>query len=217
MCPNQSTLQDFVGSTFVSGGTEGGETEGDGTEVGRTEGCETEGVGTVNLARPGSDDVEDDSDLGDMQVSGSKEGTRKFPKFDTDLPIFLRFESYLTSIDGGMKSSKTAREISVDVSKFLRYACGSSCAHPDWRRLTDRDQLVGYVEKLTRAKVGPEGQLSKFDAIICALRFIKAVIIADCSDPMHADCTRTEESIARWKTTLRRQKVRLRVLSSRSW
>lgn len=156
-----------------------------------------------------SDDDSNSPALHDAQVLVN-EGTRKFPKFDIALPIFLRFESYLTSIDGGMRSSKTAREITIDVSKFLRYACGSTCAHPDWRRLTDRDQLVGYVQKLTRAKVGPEGQLAKLDAFICALRFVKAVVIADCSHPMHVDCTSTEEIIARWKKALRRQKVKLR-------
>ena len=40
-------------------------------------------------------------------------------------------------------------EMVVDVSKFLRYASGASALGPDWERLLDRDQLVGYVDKLT--------------------------------------------------------------------
>ena len=61
------------------------------------------------------------------------------------------------SIDGGMRSEKTAKEMSIDIAKFLRYACGSTCLTPDWTRLTDRDQLIGYLQNLDRAKGGPDG------------------------------------------------------------
>ena len=36
------------------------------------------------------------------------------------------------------------------MSKFLQYACGDS-AVPDWEQLTDRDQVVGYMQKLDRS------------------------------------------------------------------
>ena len=63
-------------------------------------------------------------------------GTRHFPRFDVQHPVFYRFEEYLTIVDGGDKSEKSAREISVDVSKYLRYACGPSCPSPDWADIT---------------------------------------------------------------------------------
>ena len=35
----------------------------------------------------------------------------------------------------------------------------------------NRDQLIGFVEKLTRAGVGPKGQLGKLDALSHAVRY----------------------------------------------
>ena len=55
---------------------------------------------------------------------------------------------------GGERSEKTAKEIAVDVSKYLKYACGRRCPVADWGRLTDHDMLIGYFEKLKRVKVG---------------------------------------------------------------
>lgn len=80
----------------------------------------------------------------------NEKGTCHFPQYDVKQPIFYHFETYLPAIDGEERSQKTAREMSVDVSKYLRYACGPS---PDWSRLTDHDQLIGFVEKLKREEV----------------------------------------------------------------
>ena len=144
----------------------------------------------------------------DCALEEGNSGTRYFPRFDVGDPTFVSFERYLCGIDGGSRSEKQAREIKIDVSKFLRYACGPSGA--SWERLLDRDQLAGYVEKLKRASVGPEGQLSKLDALCAALRFVKVVVIHDAYDPMYAQATGTIELISVWKTTLRRQKSILR-------
>ena len=43
-------------------------------------------------------------------------------------------------------------------------------------RLTDWDQLIGFVGKIKRAGVGPEGQLGKLDALINALKYYKTHI-----------------------------------------
>ena len=144
----------------------------------------------------------------DCTLEEENSGTRYFPRFDVGDPTFVRFERYLCGIDGGSRSEKLARKMKMDVSKFLRYACGPSGAN--WERLLDRDQLAGYVEKLKRASVGPEGQLSKLDALCAALRFVKVVVIRDAYDPMYAQATGTIELISVWKTTLRRQKSILR-------
>ena len=98
-----------------------------------------------------------------LEVSADENacGTRLFPRFDVENPVFSRFEQYLMSIDGGEKSEKSSREISIDVSKYLRYACGSSASKPDWSRLVDRDQLVGYTEKLKRAQGWSRGKACK--------------------------------------------------------
>ena len=144
----------------------------------------------------------------DCALEEENSGTRYFPRFDVGDPTFVRFERYLCGIDGGSRSEKLARKMKMDVSKFLRYACGPSGAN--WERLLDRDQLAGYVEKLKRASVGPEGQLSKLDALCAALRFVKVVVIRDAYNPMYAQATGTIELISVWKTTLRRQKSILR-------
>ena len=57
----------------------------------------------------------------------------------------------------------------------LRYASSASARSPDWSRLTDRDQLIGFVEKLTRAGVGPKGQLGKLDALSNAVRYYQLI------------------------------------------
>ena len=48
--------------------------------------------------------------------------------------------------------------------------CGAAALAPSWDRLTDRDQLIGFMEKLKRAGVGPEGQLDKLEAITSTLK-----------------------------------------------
>ena len=107
----------------------------------------------------------------------SYSGTCYFPKFSVSHLTFVRFHRFLCGIDGGSRADTVAKEMVVDVSNFLHYASGS--AGPDWERLLDRDQLVGFVEKLKRASIGPEGQL---DALCCAIKFIKAAIICDATD-----------------------------------
>ena len=58
----------------------------------------------------------------------------------TSLCLIRRLSGFI----GFCAELKVAGEMVVDVSKFLRYACGPS-AGPDWERLLDRDQLVGFV------------------------------------------------------------------------
>jgi hypothetical protein len=98
------------------------------------------------------------------------------------------------SIDGGEKKEKSSWDISIDVSKYLRYACGSLASKPDWSRLVDRDQLVGYTEKLKRAKVGPEGRLAKLDYFQAAIRFLKYHVV-DENHPLHCKLTLADSTL----------------------
>ena len=45
------------------------------------------------------------------------EGICHWARYDCSRPMFYRFEQYMSGIDGGQRSEKTAREITVDVSK----------------------------------------------------------------------------------------------------
>ena len=90
----------------------------------------------------------------------------------------------------------------MDVSKYLRYTCGRS---PDWSRLTDHNQLIGFVEKLKREEVGPEGQLTKLDALNTTLIFLKVVVLADKEHPLYCKATQIQAVIEGWKSTLQKQ------------
>lgn len=90
---HSSSLSKYCGDVFTAGDNTyeylylGAETD----EVQQTTASYDSGIRDMRVAS------------GDTQVSGNEEGTQKFPKFDTDLPIFLRFEYYLAIIDGGVK------------------------------------------------------------------------------------------------------------------
>lgn len=152
---------------------------------------------------------DEESGESDVMTQALTEGTRHFPHFDMKHPSFVH---YLTGLDGGSRSEKTATEMAVDVSKYLMYACGSSCPHPGWERLTDRDQLTGFMEKLKRSSVGPEGQLAKLDAVVCTLRFLKVVVLrGESSSPLFQQACHMSEVLSGWKVTLRRDKRKLRI------
>ena len=50
------------------------------------------------------------------------EGTRHYARFNIHHPSLMQFQKFLTGLDGGGRSEKTAGEMAVDISKFLRYA-----------------------------------------------------------------------------------------------
>ena len=83
--------------------------------------------------------------------------------FDLHHPTIRQFKAHLMGIDGGSKGEKTSNEMAVDVSKFLRYACDSSATDPQWDKLADHDQILGFLDKLKRNGVGPDSQLGKLD------------------------------------------------------
>ena len=174
-----------------------------------------------NLEEPEADDdaEEEPAFPGTSEDDVFTSGTRHFPKFDVEHPVFYRFERYLMGLDGGDKCGKTAREMAVDVSKYLKYACGSDAPSSNWSKLAERDQLIGYLEKLKRCNVGPEGRLAKLDTLQAAMRFIKFHVVVEESHPMYHKLTLADNMVAAWKKTLRkekrrRRKVRLQNLSA---
>lgn len=64
--------------------------------------------------------------------------------------------------------------------------CGAAALAPSWDRLTDRDQLIGFMEKLKRAGVGPEKQLGKLDAVTNALKYYKTQLLKNATSPEQA-------------------------------
>ena len=139
-----------------------------------------------------------------------QKGTRHYERFDLKDPSLVQFRRYLLSIDGGSKGEKTALEATVDISKYLRYACGPSIT-PHWARLTDRDQLLGYMEKLKRSGVGPEGRLGKLDVLSMGLKFFKVAVASDLHSPLYTKACHMQEVLLQWKATLRKEKRKLSV------
>lgn len=117
---------------------------------------------------------------------------------------FLQFhkDTYLTGW-GGARSRKTTLEMFVDISKFLYYASEPSSTSPCWDYLTDQEKALGYLEKLKRSSVGPEGQLSKLDTLSAVLRFFMVEILSGkdvCG--LHSQATNILKAISGWKGTL---------------
>ena len=42
-----------------------------------------------------------------------------------------------------------------------------------WENVSDRDKLLKYIDKIDQMKVGPEGQLTKFERVHEVFRYLK--------------------------------------------
>ena len=58
------------------------------------------------------------------------------------------------------------------------------------------------MEKLKRAKVGPEGRLTKLDRLHAAMRFMKLHVIVEDKHPLRHKFTLSESMLKGWKNTL---------------
>ena len=120
--------------------------------------------------------------------------------------------AYLQNIDGNQRSAKVAREITTDVSKFLKFTCGQAPL-PNWERLLDRDIIIAYINKCKRFKIEADGWISKLDALDAGLTFLRRTLCKD--DPDNAIFKRAmqmSDTIKGWKT--KRRMKRMEELSS---
>ena len=68
------------------------------------------------------------------------------------------------------------------------------------------------MDKVERSKCGPDGRVTKLDALDAALHFFRLELLKD--DPnnaLHTKALRMSETIKSWKATLRKQKTRKRI------
>ena len=72
--------------------------------------------------------------------------------------------------------------------------------------LTDRDQLIRFIEKLKRAGVGPERQLGKLDAVSNALKYYKTQLLKDATSTEQVKAYLILTAVQGWKATLRKDK-----------
>ena len=164
---------------------------------------------TLKEANPKSSD----EDISLPPATASK-GTRSFPMYSVSEDVtMLKFVKFMRSVDGKSRSEKVAREIAVDVSKFLKFAGGPMSLEPHFDRMLDRDQLVAYMEKLKTHGCGPEGMLGKLDAFESALSFIRLFILKDDdTNTLYGQSLRMSETLKRWRSTLRKQKALTRAI-----
>ena len=60
-------------------------------------------------------------------------GMRSFPSHPLSETSFVSFQKFLTNVAGNLRNEKVAREIAMDVSKYIKFACGSNPI-PNWER-----------------------------------------------------------------------------------
>ena len=144
-----------------------------------------------------------ESSRGDLQ----RGTTRHFARFDVDTQDqFLELREWLQSVDGRSRSAKVAKEIATDISKYLKFACPTK-ERADWSELLNRTLLLKYLKKVESSGCGPEGQLTKLDAISIALSFVKLHICEeDSNEALFTQCIRMDETIHAWKRTIRVQR-----------
>ncbi len=83
----------------------------------------------------------------------------------------------------------------MDVSKFLRF-CGGPVS--DFKHFVNRELLLAYLDKVTRAGLKVGGRLAKLDTFEAALRFMRANY-----DPDDQIYKHMSEVLRQWKGTWR--------------
>ena len=101
----------------------------------------------------------------------SQRGTRSYPHYCLDAnPSLEDFRLHLQGLDGGRKSERDARQVAMDVAKYLYFANSHEI---NWGTLVDLEAIKAYIRELKNNGVGVEGQLTKLDRFSMALAFTK--------------------------------------------
>ena len=96
--------------------------------------------------------------------------------------------------------------MSVDMSKYLYFACGGK-SPPDWDRITDTPMIAAYLGVLKDKKIGPDGIAQKLDTVTTALVFYRQVVLEDnVLDGRHTKSANTTEAVRQLKKRYRKQK-----------
>ena len=117
--------------------------------------------------------------LSESSTPSTSTGTRSYPRYDVDKhENFISFREWLECVEGKSRSQKVAREIAIDVSKYLKFACGEQ-ENPDWSVLLDKNNVIKFVTRLEESGCGPEGRLTKLDNLHTAVRFLRLSVLDD--------------------------------------
>ena len=74
------------------------------------------------------------------------------------------------SFDGKRRSDQAAKEITVDVSKYLAFACPTAFS---WIHMLNIAKLRAYVKSLKESGQGVDGLQTKCQRLVMAIRYIK--------------------------------------------
>ena len=99
-------------------------------------------------------------------------------RYDVDKErILVDFVGNLQSFDGGRTPPAEARQIAVDVSKYLAFANQQRC---QWSNLTDIDRLFKYVDLLQNTSmIGPNGIVTKIHRLQQAVLYLRRTGLED--------------------------------------
>ena len=138
-------------------------------------------------------------------LADKKTSTRHMGSFSLDCDELKDFVQYLQTVDGGNKSSTTAKLIGKDISKFLYYCNDEEL---DWAHIMDKAKLLSYFEHLkTNCSIGPEGRLTKLERTCDALNYLK-MGLRDNPTTLNSISALIDQ-IGRWKASLRKEKKKL--------
>ncbi len=130
-------------------------------------------------------------------------GTRTFPRFDVSQEeSLLEFQGWLRGIEGKHRTASAARDIAIDVSKFLCHC--TSKKTPDWKCLLQKEQALSFLAK---AGCGLEGHITKLDNLNTALRYLRLSDPEQCPE-LEGQVRWMEETIASFKRTLHKFKYK---------
>ena len=119
-------------------------------------------------------------------------------------PSIKLFLDHLTSLDGGKKGISEANQVTVDVSKFLYFACPSE-KHINWFKIMEPHVIKDYIKLLTKDGIGTCGVLKKLDCLRMAIEFL--ILQADLDSSARTELEKTKARLKKWTSVLRKETV----------
>ena len=124
-------------------------------------------------------------------------------RYDVDREkILLDFVANLQSFDGGRTPPTEARQIAVDVSKYLAFANQRRC---QWSDLADMDRLFKYIDLLQNTSmISPNGIVTKIHRLQQAVLYLRRTGLEDIP-------TGVTERLDKWKASFSKDRTALSV------
>lgn len=167
--------------------------------------------------------------LPDEERDISGRGTRNFPAFTLGKGGEIdMFTAWLRGVDGGMRQDRESIQVSlliqaltltpnhqsiqitVDVSKFLRYTSNVF----NWSNLLKLKEMREYLDRCHSAKIGPDGLVTKCDRLITALRYYKMELVDNTDGSTRSEIDHAIDRVDAWRKSYRKLKKETRTAST---